>query len=509
VLLQAVLLSGSRSAVPIARGLAVSFALSVLMSGPARGGEDRADKLHPLAVELSKAVEELSKPGTSAEGRAKAAETIARLGHAIQSEGPHILVPALQDRREVVRIKAARTLHEFGPTVAYDAVRFHWLFRDHKAHLDPSPAVRAEIVSVMVLVGRAEPKLVLPALGQILSEDKSLELRLRAAAGLVRIILGLGPAPANSPVEDLIPQEIVQKYSVFLPVLRETNKALRAALKDSDEQVRLKALKALNELGLTQEPFHLELTQVPVRQLLDVLREKNPAIRVEAVAALGTLNRQRPRQVEPALIEALKDESKAVRLRAVVAVSSVPPVDLSGVRALIEALKENDAHDVAGFSVCRSAAWALARMGPTVAREAIPAAVGWLDSTDVRLQSDAIQLLQAVGSADERVAPALRKVLTHKHRGVRVYAASCLSKLGGAYYKETLPVLLDGFDIRDIKDQSMGSEADGRLLFVARALGEMGLYAEEAVPKLRAILNDPKRQVVHNEVKKALQKIRP
>jgi HEAT repeat protein len=106
------------------------------------------------------------------------------------------------------------------------------------------------------------------------------------------------------------------------------------------------------------------------------------------------------------------------------------------------------------------------------------------------------------------VAPILRKLLRHKDKAVRVTAVY-LSKSGRADDKECLPILLEGLDISDIKDQSMGSEADGRLLFVAHALGEMGPYAEEAAPKLRAILNNPKRQVAHNAVNEALQKIRP
>lgn len=513
-----------RSVASVIRIPVVLLILSIPLSCSAWGADDQAEKqrpvvdeahwddeytvsidpiakqLHPVVEELSRAVEHLSMPGASAKAKAKAAETIARLAHDIQHEGPRILIPSLHARRDAVRIKAARTLRESGPMVAYYAIRYSWLIRDHKPHLDPSPAVRAEIIPVMVLVGRAEPEPVLPALWQMIREDERLDIRLRAAAGLVHIILGLRPAPADGPVEDLIPQHAVQKYAGFLPVLRETNKVLHATLKDPDEQVRFKTLKALNELGMTR---------VPVQQLLDALRETNPEMRAEAVMALGALNRRRPRRVEPALIRALKDESKEVRLRAVGAVSSIPPVDMSGVRALIEALKENDANDVAGFSVCRSAAWGLARMGTAAAREAIPTILQWLNSTDPRLQSDAIRMLQAVGTADERAAPALRTMLTHKNKGVRVYAAACLSKLGRAYYQETLPVLLDCTDIRDVKNQSMGSEADGRLGLIARTLGDMGSYAETAVPKLRAILNDPKRQFVHNEVKEALQKIRP
>jgi HEAT repeat protein len=148
----------------------------------------------------------------------------------------------------------------------------------------------------------------------------------------------------------------------------------------------------------SQSPQHSGIRRPPpVRQLLTALREKNPAIRVEAVLALGGVGHQRPGLVVPAVVGALRDENKEVRVRAIWALAGVRPADRFAISGLIEALKEKDVSDNVGLSVCRSAAWALARMGPAAAREAIPAVVEWLDSSDRRLQSDALRVLDAVG----------------------------------------------------------------------------------------------------------------
>jgi hypothetical protein len=66
--------------------------------------------------------------------------------------------------------------------------------------------------------------------------------------------------------------------------------------------------------------------------------------------------------------------------------------------------------------------------------------------------------------------------------------------MGPKFAKEVVPVLLDGLDIRDLKDQSPGGQAESKRYHIALALGKIGPAAADAVPKLQEILGDQQRR---------------
>jgi HEAT repeat protein len=442
------------------------------------------------------AVRALGRQDASVEVRCAALDTIAATGNTLKINAGATFLLALTDPNEAVRVKAAKTIRQLGPTIAQFCIQGSRLI---KALRDTSPAVRGEVISALVQAGRLEPKRVLPALVRVLQEDDSPDLRLRAAAALGRIYLGLGPGPEGHPVEDLGSSHPVEQIAAYVPVLREACKAVTTALKDPDEQVRFKAARTIVELGPTA-------SQVAIHELLEALQDKKPRIRAQVVWALGLAGRLRPGLVVPEVVRALKDENKDVRLIAAGIFGGLGPAAGEGVPALIEALKEDDVSDLVGLSVCRSAAWSLARMGP-MAKPAIPVIVQMLDSSDPRTRNDALMVLQGIGDSDERMAPALLKALKHKEKEVRVLAAVNLGQMGPRYAKEVLPLLLDGLDVRDVSDQSPGGQAQSRQYLIVRALGRMGPAAAEAVPRLREILNDSERDYVHPAIKEALRKI--
>src|SRR5262249_42671246 len=136
------------------------------------------------------------------------------------------------------------------------------------------------------------------------------ELRLRAAAALGRIYLGLGPGPEIDPVEDLGNNHPVEQIAAYVPVLREACQALATALEDPDEQVRFKAVRTISELGPTA-------AQVAVRELIQALeKEKKPVMRAQVVGVLAIAGRLRPGLVVPEVVRALKDENRRVRMMA-------------------------------------------------------------------------------------------------------------------------------------------------------------------------------------------------
>jgi HEAT repeat protein len=444
------------------------------------------------------AVKDLGRQDASVEVRCAALDTIAATGNTLKINTGAIFLLALTDPKEAVRVKAARTIRQLGPTIAQFCIQGSRLV---KALEDRSPVVRGEVISALVQAGRLEPKRVLPALVRVLQEDDSPELRLRAAAALGRIYLGLGPGSEGDPVENLGSNHPVEQIAAYVPVLRDACKAVTDALKDADEQVRFKAARTIVELGPTA-------AQGAVHELIQALQEKKPRMRAQVVWALGLAGRQRPGLVVPEVVRALKDENRHVRLMAAGIFGGLGPAAREGVPDLIEALKETDKFkdDLVGWQSVREAAlWSLWWMGPA-AKPAIPAVVEMLDSSDPQVRRDVLRVLEAVGDSDDRVAPALLKALQHKEKEVRVLAAVNLGQMGPKYAKEALPLLLDGLDVGDVRDQSPGGQAQSRQYLIVRALGRMGPAAAEAVPRLREILNDPKRDYVHPAVKEALKK---
>jgi HEAT repeat protein len=293
--------------------------------------------------------------------------------------------------------------------------------------------------------------------------------------------------------------DTIQQATELGPVLYQLSKGLGRALKHPLEEVRIKAAKAIQELGPTA-------ASTAVEDLLAALNDKSPAVRAEVALTLAQAGRLEPTLVIPALKNSLKDENKEVRIQAARAFTGLGPVAKDAVPALAEALKEEDADDVIARSVCRCSAYALRQIGPD-AKGAVPALLRLLKARDERLRTDALAALASIGAPDERVIPALREGL--KDKEIRAYAASLLSRAGPRYAQEALPVLVEALDVRTIKNQPAGGRADGILLEVVAALGEMGPAAEPAVPGLQKILEDPERVVVHGAIKRALKKIRP
>jgi HEAT repeat protein len=458
----------------------------------------RADK---FIEEMRAAVQDLGRRDASVEVKRAALDTLIRLGGGVQQAGGQALADfVLHDRQEEVRVKAARTIWQLGPTAAEWAIAFEL----PKALRDGSPAVRMEVISVLVQAGRLAPKQVLPALAQVCQDDSSAEVRLWAAAGLVRIYLGLGPAAPDTPVPALPRNHPVEDRATLVPVLREAGKVLASALQDPDEQGRAKAAVALGAIGPTGGQF-------PIHELIRAFQDTKSAVRAEVVFPLASAGRWKPGLVLPELLRGMKDEDNHVRLRVAGCMWVIGPRAREAVPALIEALKDTAKikdNRVGWESVRAAALWSLARMGPA-AKGALPAVVDLLDSGEPQVRRDALKVLETVGDSDERVAPALLKALKHKEKEVRVLAAVNLGQMGPKYAKDALPLLLDGLDVSEVKDQSEGGQADSRQYLIVRALGKMGPVAAEAVPRLRALLNDPRRGFVRQAVEQALKQIEP
>jgi beta-lactamase regulating signal transducer with metallopeptidase domain len=179
--------------------------------------------------------------------------------------------------------------------------------------------------------------------------------------------------------------------------------ALAAALKDTDEDVRETAMKALIQF---RDPRVFE-------PLIAALRDKSADVREEAAFGLGQL--RDPRAVQP-LAGALKDESDDVREQAAFALGQIR--DAKAVDALSAALKDKKE------DVREQAAFALGQLRDAKAVDALVAALK--DSVeDVREQA-AFALGQI---RDPRAIDGLTAALKDASASVREQAAFALGQI--------------------------------------------------------------------------------
>jgi len=128
---------------------------------------------------------------------------------------------------------------------------------------------------------------------------------------------------------------------------------LLVQLRASDPAVRLDAVAALGRLGREARPA--------VPAMTEVLADANVPIRKMAALVLGDLGRTAKRAI-PALIEALHDDHEGVRRRVVMALGQIGTED--AVPALKEALEDSSE------GVRKAAAWALELTEAKAGREA-------------------------------------------------------------------------------------------------------------------------------------------
>lgn len=236
------------------------------------------------------------------------------------------LVDVLRDyggRRSVwVRLQAAQTLGKLGPGAA-DAVPSLAHFLDDSTDRDAELLDEA-VVRTLGKIGRAA-RPAIPALVRIGRRNFDLE---RAAAEAIDQIL-LTPESESEDVPTLMRN-----------------------LRDRDEAVRLRAAKALGNLGPAARPA--------VSLLTEALKDPDADVRRVALQALRKIDpAAKPGEPEIGVyVHDLKDPDPAVRLRAAKTLGRFGPAAESAVPALVEAAQDQDP------DVRRVATDALAKIQP-------------------------------------------------------------------------------------------------------------------------------------------------
>jgi len=208
--------------------------------------------------------------------------------------------------------------------------------------------------------------------------------------------------------------------------------ALINALRDQDKYVRKDAAEALEKIG----------TPRTIKTVKD---------RYRVVIPLGWIGSE---DEVPALIQALQNKDKDVRVNAIVTLGQIESEDV--VPVLIDALQDQD-----GW-VRVNAAWTLGQRGES-ASKAVPILIKALRDQDEWVRYHAAMALGEIGESASKAVPALVNALQDQDKYVRRYATGALGKIG----KATVPAL-----IQTLKDESINAP-----LFATWTFGTLRLIA--------------------------------
>lgn len=186
-----------------------------------------------------------------------------------------------------------------------------------------------------------------------------------------------------------------------------------------------------------------------------------------SVGVCGADSPEQPNRTVPELIDALKDESLAVRRTAMLEIHSAGPKAKSAVPALIAILQQNDP------TTRKYAINAFIGIGPD-ARSAVPILVEMLSCDDFHTQYWACRALGAIGADAKPAVPKLIELVQGGVASVRRNAAAALGRLGPTIGEPGLNALVEAMSDRT---QAVRQQA-------VIALGKLGPLAAPGLPAI-------------------------
>jgi HEAT repeat protein len=241
-----------------------------------------------------------------------------------------------------------------------------------------------------------------------------------------------------------------------------------ALLTDGDPQMRLQAFHTLANLGVDAKPG-----------LKKALESAEPSIRINTASLMMQLNLE-PKLAEPVLVEAIKSGDTAQKTQAAYTLSKrglgaevVLPIFFAG-------LKDKAAN------VRRLSAEALREYGAK-AREAGPQLTALLEDTDESVRGQAFDTLGNIGLEPKELFAAASKILRAKGDKLNAAAAATIRRLGPTMLPEVVAALR--------ADDAKSADGAGLRLVCLQTLTMSGPGAKEAMPDLMKALGDPSPKV--------------
>jgi HEAT repeat protein len=386
---------------------------------------------------------------------------------AFTEKGVPILVAALADKNPAIREHAAVALARAG-ALAKPAVEALWPLT-----ADPSPNVRAAGYDALRAAGPASAA----PLAKLLTHE-SADVRARAAEAVSQG--GYGPIPGSAATD-------------LANALDDEDPAVRGAAADGLSRLGAAAGPAVPKLvalfGKTtpedlMKPDPLELAafravvgigEPAVGPLTAALADRNPVVRLQAVAALGEIG-PAAKAALPDIEKLLRDPVGAVALEAAAAATRVGG-NASNTADLMKLALTNDDPDTRAAGL-RTAL----RMGPAGKPLAPLVLPLFADTSDI-VRRLAVEFAGGLGAdAGAQVVPALAKVLKEDTaESVRRRAAEILASLG--------PAAAPAAD-------ALGAATADESLLVQRvavtALGDLGAAGKPGLPQLAKLAADEK-----------------
>lgn len=357
-------------------------------------------------------------------------------------------------------------------------------------HRDPD--VRLQALVTLGQIGPASKEL-LPDVVEAFEKDEYDGVRYAAAFALGKI--GLDDASKGALRKALADDDpFLQMVSAWALAKNDpgdtamVERAVRlivAAFKSEDTHLRRLAASAAVEFDVRRDVV------VPV--LVDALKDKDPDVVGNAIAALAEFGAEALEHVDESL------KNKDLRRYAVLLIRRVGEDAESAVPALIEALEQKaESEDDVLFH--REVQFTLAALGPK-AREAVPALIASLDSDREEIRASACFALGRIGrKASMR---RLRALENDESPMVRLAAIFALVKI-----QPDDPVLVR----RAVVDLSKALDSDderyraGAALALGELSEELGDLGKRTVPRLKPLLND-ESPLVRDMAAEALRKL--
>jgi HEAT repeat protein len=321
---------------------------------------------------------------------------IENLQKAWQGEGPDfqpLTVPRRKRKREHVGTVVKTSLFVIMSLVALRAgidlsppFRDWWRFRAlQRQLLGPDDSVRADAAAELAVLSESAIPILVSAL-----HDSRAEVREAALSALLKSPFG----------EEVQPSTLAEMMA------------------DPDARLRVMAIQSLSHLIRTtmarDSKEGIKLRGEMVVKFRAALKDTDPEVRTSAANALAALGIE-AKDALPELNPLLKDLDPLVREAAARAVIAIDPgINEDAVNVLIESLAES-APQLDGWPALD----ALLKLGPNVAKAAVPTLVKLLEDNDPHSQLAIFRALKSIGPDASEALPALRKFLRTNPTRVR------------------------------------------------------------------------------------------
>jgi HEAT repeat protein len=403
-----------------------------------------------------------------------ALEVLAQLGDA----GMPALMEALQHPK--TRYWACIALGSMGPKAKAAVPDLTKLVNEKE------PALRMQAVIALGDIG-PDAKPAVPTLIKALSDDQY-SVRYGAAYALGRIGDKAATSELTKQIDSADP--FLKTIAVWaVAKLNPDDKAamqravtvLSESLKSNDKRLRAAAARGLHELNAPHE--------MVAEALSGMMADKDPVVRANVADALSSIGEA----AVPKLIKALQNDD--LQSLAVAVIQRLGPKAKDAVPALIDELKDPSPeyrHEVE---------FALGAIGPD-AKAAVPALIKEMQDEDPRVRRTACYALGKIGPAASEAIPTLQKNLTSDDKLLKLASIWALLRI------EVGDQPIQKMAIEPLTKALEESDRDLVKIEAARALGDIGPMAKEAVPALEKQVKESESPEVRTAASEALKKIK-